>query len=195
MWATLYLERQQLGNTLRQGDGERLPHEVCHGTLGIRGHGTTPDERGNQEACGGRKCSVNKLEEIRKGMDRYKEVRNEFKTKFEREKENPKNQNSLILLYSPPLNSIARETFDSMIEMDILSIIEEKDKALQQYHTDINNMRSDQQTEMYRYEHRLVELSKALEDIATYPPFKETNNGYRFYEQMREIARKASKGE
>jgi hypothetical protein len=76
---------------------------------------------------------VNKLEEIRKGMDRYKELRNEFKTKFEREKENPKNQHSLILLYSPPLNAIARETFDSMIEMDILSLIEEKDKALEQF--------------------------------------------------------------
>lgn len=31
----------------------------------------------------------------------------------------------------------------------------------------------------------------ALEDIETYPPFEETNNGDRFYEQMRSAARKA----
>lgn len=35
-------------------------------------------------------------------------------------------------------------------------------------------------------------LRKALEDIATYPPFEETNNGNRFYEQMRKIAKEVT---
>lgn len=39
------------------------------------------------------------------------------------------------------------------------------------------------------YLEREQKLREALEDITTYPPFEETNNGDRFYEQIREMAK------
>lgn len=47
----------------------------------------------------------------------------------------------------------------------------------------------DQRRELAETQAREQKLREAMEDIATYPPFEETNNGDRFYEQMRENAK------
>jgi DNA repair ATPase RecN len=74
---------------------------------------------------------MNKLTEIRNQIDEFKRLENQYHKKMEEVKFEVYEQNKIAHWFGPPLNFVAREITKLVIESDLLSLLEEKDKAFE----------------------------------------------------------------
>lgn len=73
---------------------------------------------------------MNKLTDLRNQIDEFKRLENQYHKKMEEVKFEAENQNKIAHWFGPPLNFVAREITKLVIESDLISLLEEKDKAL-----------------------------------------------------------------
>lgn len=73
---------------------------------------------------------MNKLTDLRNQIDEFKRLENQRDKKMEEVKFEADEQNKIAHWFGPPLNFMAREITKLVIESDLLSLLEEKDKEM-----------------------------------------------------------------
>jgi hypothetical protein len=73
---------------------------------------------------------MNKLTDLRNQIDEFKRLENQRDKKMEEVKFEADEQNKIAHWFGPPLNFVARDITKLVIESELLSLLEEKDKAL-----------------------------------------------------------------